>query len=163
MIFRRRFVLFLVSALITGLVPARGEHHGRDRDDDGHGGRESVRRGRGDSALEDVMEEMSENFRKLRRQVEDKAQNASSLALVARLRELAAQGAGMKPRMIARAAADEQPKLLRSYQEQMRELAATFGDLEAALRAGKNGKAASIVEDIRELQKAGHHKFRTED
>ena len=69
----------------------------------------------------------------------------------------------LQPKMIARAPVADRARLLAGYQDQIKELAATCGDLEAALRAGKNTEATDIVADIRELQKAGHHKYRTKD
>jgi soluble cytochrome b562 len=109
------------------------------------------------------MEEMNGVFRKLRRQVDDKATNASSIALAANLHQLAQRVVKSTPRLVARAPEKDRAALLASYREQMQELIATIDDLQAALKAGKNAKAVEIVEDLRDLEKAGHHKFRAED
>lgn len=165
-----RLSLFL---LLAGpqLLPGsdRREHSGNrtesGEDEDGHsrGDRESHRKEKGGSELEDVMEQMSSAFRKLRRQVDDKTLNASSIALAANLHQLAQRVVKSTPRLVARAPEKDRAALLAAYREQMQELIATFDDLQAALKAGKNAKAVEIVEDLRDLEKAGHRKFRSED
>jgi hypothetical protein len=170
MMTRRLIFIVLTGLLALGQPAARAEHHGRGGDDDEHsdgegssrGGRQTGRREKGDSELEDVMEEMNGAFRKLRRQVEDKAQNPSSLTLAGTLYRLAQRAAQMTPRMIVHAPDKDRPGLLANYRDQMKELVATVADLQVALRAGKNAQAAGIIDDLRDLEKAGHHKFRTE-
>ncbi len=172
-LFARQILRLLLPVLLLVAQPrARAESHDHEGADDEHaetdgghnrGGREAGRKDKSGSELEDVMEEMNGAFRKLRRQVDDQTQNAASLALVERMRALAQRAALLSPRMMTQAPEKDRAGLLASYREQMQELMATFTDLQAALKAGKNSKAADIVEDLRELEKAGHHKFRTDE
>jgi soluble cytochrome b562 len=165
-----RLGLIFLLAVSPSLVRAERHEHsgtrsesGEDEDGRSRSGRESGRKEKGDSELEDVMEEMNGAFRKLRRQVDDKTQNASSIALAANLHQLAQRAMKSTPRLVAQAPEKDRAALLTAYREQMQELIATFADLQAALKTGKNAKAAEIVEDLRDLEKAGHHKFRAED
>lgn len=167
---RRLFPRLLAVLLLLQLSVVRAERHDHEEGDgdaarpEGKAtGREGGRRDKGDTSLEDVMDDMNAAFRTLRRQVGDPGKNPSSLKLAASMHELARQASRLQPRMVTHSPREEQPALLAAYQERMKELVATIADLEAALKAGKNRAAAEIVEDLRELQRAGHRKFRTDN
>jgi hypothetical protein len=159
--------LLLIAAMESGAAERRGREAGEDDRSDAavrsRSGREGGQKEKGDSELEDIMDEMNGNFRKLRRQVSDKSQSASSLTLAANLVRLTQKAAQLTPRLIAQAPEKDRAAMLASYRDQMQELAATFTDLQSALKDGKNGKAAEIVDDLRELESAGHRKFRAKD
>ncbi len=163
---RRHFLRLIASLGVLGLLPAlRAERDGRDDDEGGSGrGREGrSHREKGDSSLEDAMEEMSSAFRQLRRQVADPRQNASSATLAATMHRQAKIALDLKPRMVVHAPQEEQAALLSGYRKRIQELIATIEDLQQALKAGKNRDAESLVDDLRDLQKSGHRKYRTED
>ena len=170
--FFQRFGCFGLSLLLISAVNCvAAERRARGADEDersdagirNRSGREAGQKEKGDGELEDVMDEMNGNFRKIRRQVSDKSQNASSLTLAANLVRLTQKATQLTPRLITQAPEKDRAAMLASYRDQIQELAATFADLQAALKDGKNGKAAEIVEDLRELESVGHRKFRAKD
>lgn len=158
-------LVLLACALAWPVAGRGGEREDRGEDEhqtEGkHGGRTKERRE--GTELEDVMGDMNTICRRLRRQAGDQTQNGASLELAARLKILVRRAAALRPARIARTPVAEQPKLQASYEEQMQELLATVGDLEKALKTGRNNEALKILDDMRELQNAGHHKFRTKE
>ena len=112
------------------------------------------------SALEDSMSAMNGAFKKLRRQVEDPAQNEASLALVAKLRKACVEASLLMPEKIGHLPAKDQAAAKASYTEKMKKLIATVDELSAALKAGKNTEAAGIIKDLGMQEGAGHKEFK---
>ncbi len=110
--------------------------------------------------LEMRMSRMNKAFRKLRKQVADPAQNASSLELVATMQTAAKEALDFTPEKAADLPADQQAKFVDDYKAGMKAMMDEFTKLSAALTAGKNDDAAKIVAEIFDLEKKDHKEFR---
>jgi len=109
-----------------------------------------------ETELDQKMEDMNGAFRKLRRQIADASANASSLELVAKLRKASEESVALVPAKAAKVPEADREKFVAAYQAKMKEFIAEVDKLKAALEAGKNDEAATI------LQKAGHREFRVQ-
>lgn len=110
--------------------------------------------------LEDRMEKMNSAWRRLRRQVADPAQNASSLELVATIREASKGTEKMTPAKAADVPAAERAKFLADYEAGMKKFFTQLDTLEAALKAGKTDDAQKALTDIADYQKKSHKAFK---
>jgi soluble cytochrome b562 len=110
--------------------------------------------------LEMRMDRMGKAFRKLKRQVADPTQNASSLQLVATMQDAATEALKFTPEKTADLPADQQAKFVEDYKAGIKGMQDEFAKLSAALTAGKNDDAAKIVADIDALEKKDHKEFR---
>jgi soluble cytochrome b562 len=110
--------------------------------------------------LEMRMDRMNKAFRKLRKQVADPAQNASSLELVATMQTAATESLDLTPAKAADLPADQQAKFVDDYKAGIKGMLDEFTKLSAALTAGKNDDAAKIVAEIFDLEKKDHKEFR---
>lgn len=116
-----------------------------------------------ETELGNHMDKMSGAFRKLRKQVNDAAQNAESLKLVATIKEEAAASAKLEPAMKSEKPAAEQAKFVADYQAKMKEFNGKVAALEAALKANNNTEAAKLVDELAAAQKKGHGEFKKKD
>ncbi len=110
--------------------------------------------------LEDQMEEINAAYRKLGRQVADAAKNADSLKQVAIIREHALAALKHDPKRKADVPAPEQAKFLSDYQAAMKAFVVTVDKLGAALTAGKNDVAVTVLQELKKAQEDGHRDFR---
>lgn len=110
--------------------------------------------------LEDRMEKINAAWRKLRRQVEDPAQNAATLALLADIRAASAGAEKLTPAKASDLPEADRAKFQADYAAAMKKLAGMLDQLEAALKAGQNADAAKLVTDINNLQRESHKAFR---
>jgi hypothetical protein len=106
------------------------------------------------------MTEMEQIFRELRVQISDPNQNASSLEMVGRLKENSVAARGTMPPMIAKLPSAQQPAKLAAYKQQMSKLIGQEDELQKALRAGQNARAADILKAIIATRQEGHAQFR---
>ena len=118
--------------------------------------------GHGHTELDEKMETMNKAFRKLRRQIADAASNASSLELVADLRKAAEESVSLIPSRAEKVPEAEREKFTAAYAEKMKEFVAEVDKLKAALEAGKNDEAATLLAKLGSLQKSGHREFRAQ-
>lgn len=116
-----------------------------------------------ETELGNHMDKMNGAFRKLRKQVNDVAQNAESLKLVATIKEEAAASAKLEPAKKSEIPAAEQAKFVADYQAKMKEFNGKVAALEAALKANKNDEAAKLVDELAAAQKQGHKNFKKQD
>lgn len=116
-----------------------------------------------DTPLEKEMEGINKAWRQIRRQVNDPASNASTIALVAKTKQHAEASVGLEPILLSQQAEGEKEAFLNGYQEKMKEMVALLGDLEVALGEGDNAKAVQLVSSINELRKEGHRAYKPED
>lgn len=106
------------------------------------------------------MEKLNAPWRKLRRQVADPAQNATSLELLAKIREAAKGTEQLTPAKAADLPESQRAKFQASYAEGMRKFFGQLDALEAALKAGDNARAGTLVAAIADNQRESHKKFR---
>ncbi len=112
--------------------------------------------------LEKKMESMNRAFRKLRKQISDSAQNASSLELVATIREGAQDSLTLTPEKAATLPESERAKFISDYQDGIKKLIGKLDALSDALKANKNDVAEADLKDIASFQRDEHKEFRKE-
>lgn len=110
--------------------------------------------------LEDRMERINSAWRRLRRQVADPAQNASSLELIATIREAAKGTEKMKPAKIEEIPEAGRAKFLADYEAGMKKFFEQLDALEKALRANNNEEAGKVLSAIADHQKSSHKAFK---
>ena len=108
------------------------------------------------------MEVMGKAFKKLRKQVGDASQNASSLELVASARKAAEEAIDLTPEKAASVPESERPKFIADYKDGIKKLIAKFDALSEALKANNNAEAEKIFKDISSFQRKEHHEFQKE-
>jgi soluble cytochrome b562 len=109
------------------------------------------------------MDRVSKAFRKLRKQISDPTQNASSLALLSTMQGALAEAIDLTPEKAADVPADQKAKFIDDYKAGIKGMQDEFTKLGDALTAGKNDDAAKIVADIFALEKKDHKDFRRPD
>lgn len=109
--------------------------------------------------LEDRMDEMGGAYKKLRKQINDPAQNAASLALVAKIQAGTEKAIKLTPAKAADLPEADRAKFIADYQAGIKHLQGTLGKLEQALKANDNAEAAKILKEAGAEQKEGHKQF----
>jgi soluble cytochrome b562 len=115
---------------------------------------------RPDTDIEKDMHKIGRAYRQLRKQVNDPAQNASSLELVAAIRAGALDARAHTPLKAADLPEQDRPAFAVGFQKKMDGFIAAVNQLEEALKAGNNAEAARLAGELDRLQKAGHKDFR---
>src|SRR5271166_2998392 len=98
--------------------------------------------------LEMRMDRIGKAFRKLKKQVADPAQNASSLELLAKMQAAAKEAVDFTPKKAEDIPADQRAKFEDDFKSGISNLQDLFTKLQDALSAGKNDDAVKIVADI---------------
>jgi hypothetical protein len=110
--------------------------------------------------LEMRMDRVGKAFRKLRKQVADPAQNASSLQLLATMDDALKDALDLTPAKAQDLPEDQRPKFVEDYKAGIKGMQDEFSKLRDALTAGKNDDAAKVVADIVAAEKKDHKDFR---
>lgn len=110
--------------------------------------------------LELRMDRMGKAFRKLRKQVADPAQNASSLQLLSTMEDAAKEAIDLTPAKAEDIPADQKAKFVDDFKAGIKSLQDLFAKLRDALTAGNNDDAVKIVADMAALEKKDHKEFR---
>lgn len=108
------------------------------------------------------MEKMQGAFRRLGRLVKDASKNEDSLKQIAIIREHAEASAKLEPERKALVPADKQEKFVADYRAKMKSFLADLGKLEAAIKAGNNAEAETLLATVKQDQKEGHKDFKKE-
>jgi hypothetical protein len=110
--------------------------------------------------LELRMDRMGKAFRKLRKQVADPTQNASSLQLLSTMDDAMKEALDLTPAKADDVPADQRAKFVDDYKAGIKGMQDELAKLRAALTAGKNDDATKIVAEIFEQEKKDHKEFR---
>jgi soluble cytochrome b562 len=110
--------------------------------------------------LETKMDRMGKAFRKLRKQVADPTQNASSIDLASKMLAAAKEAELLTPEKAADLPEDQRPKFVADFKAGIQAMEDEIQKLSDALTAGKNDVAASIVADMGAMEKKGHKEFK---
>lgn len=105
------------------------------------------------------MEDMGGAYKKLRKQINDAAQNAASLALVAKIQAGTEKALKLTPAKAADLPEGDRAKFVADYQAGIKHLQGTLAKLEQALKANDNAEAAKILKETGAEQKEGHKQF----
>ncbi|HEY5078446.1 MAG TPA: cytochrome b562 [Opitutaceae bacterium] len=110
--------------------------------------------------LEMRMDRMGKAFRKLKKQVADPAQNASSLLLLTTMDDAIKEALDLTPAKAQDLPEDQRAKFVEDFKAGLKGMQDEFAKLRDALTAGKNDDATKIVADIGGLEKKDHKEFR---
>jgi soluble cytochrome b562 len=106
------------------------------------------------------MDKIGSAMRKLRKQIDDPASNASSLALVSQVRAAAEAAAGETPAWAAEKPEADRAKFVADFRSDMKDFVGKVDSLAAALDANDNAAAAKIYKDLISAERDGHKEFR---
>lgn len=105
------------------------------------------------------MDEIGAAFKKLRRQIADATQNASSIALIAKMTAAAEKATKLTPAKTADLPETERAKFISDYQSEMKVLVEQLGKVTAALQANDNAGAEKLLKEIGAMQRKDHKVF----
>jgi len=110
--------------------------------------------------LEMRMDRIGKAFRKLKKQVADPAQNASSLELLSAMQAAAKEALEFTPAKAEDLPEDQRAKFEEDFKSGIKNLQDLFAKLQDAFAAGKNEDAARLVDEIGGFEKKEHKEFR---
>jgi len=113
--------------------------------------------------LEQRMDRIGKAYRKLRKQVADPAQNASSLELIAQIEAAAKEALEFTPEKAEDIPADQRAKFVEDFKAGIHQLQDKFSELQGLVAAGKNDEAAKLVTEITDFEKKSHKEFKRPD
>lgn len=106
------------------------------------------------------MDRMGKAFRKLKKQVADPAQNASSLELVATIQAAAKEALQFTPAKAEDLPEDQRAKFNEDFKAGINQLLDKLSGLKEAIAAGKNDEASRLFAEIGNFEKKEHKEFR---
>lgn len=116
-----------------------------------------------DTPLMKEMKLINKNLRTLKRQVEDASKKDENLGLIAASKKAIEASIKMEPVKTKDVAAGDKAAYLDKYKAQMTDLAKSYDELEAAVKAGKADDAKKIFEKLSEQKEKGHKDFAPEE
>lgn len=112
-----------------------------------------------DTQLTKEMKVVNKSLRTLKRQVEDAAKKDENLALIAASKKAIEASLKLDPAKTKDVPAGEKAAYLDKYKAQMNDLAKSFDELDAAVKAGKADDAKKVFEKLSEQKEKGHKDF----
>lgn len=106
------------------------------------------------------MSAMNTAFKAVGRQLEDAAQNASTLEQLTVIETNAKAALAMIPAKKQQVAAADQAKFQAGYEAGMKDFLTTVAKLKASIKAGKNTEAVAIYDQMKDMQRDGHKEYR---
>lgn len=116
-----------------------------------------------DTQLAKDMKTVNKSLRTLKRQVEDTSKKDDSLALIATAKTAIEACMKQDPAKTKDVPAAEKAAYLDKYKAQMTDLAKSFDELEAAVKADKVDDAKKVFEKLSEQKEKGHKDFAPEE
>jgi len=113
--------------------------------------------------LEKTMYVMSKANRQLKKQISDESKNASSLELVAKIRDSAEAAVKLIPAKAKDLHEGERAEFTAKYEASMKAFLETVTKLENDLKANDNDSAKKDLAKLGSEQKEGHKNFRKEE
>jgi soluble cytochrome b562 len=110
--------------------------------------------------LELRMDRVGKAFRKIRKQVADPTQNASSIDLASKMMAALKEAEDLTPEKAADLPEDQRPKFISDFKDGIKAMEDEVSKLSDALTAGKNDDAAKIVADMFAMEKKDHKEFK---
>lgn len=106
------------------------------------------------------MSAMNTAFKAIGRQIDDPSKNASTLEQLTIVETNAKAAIAMEPEKKTQIPAGDQAKFVADYKEGMKQFLVTVDKMRAALKAGKNAEAATILDTMKDQQRDSHKEFR---
>jgi soluble cytochrome b562 len=113
-----------------------------------------------DTPMEKEMSAMNKAYKALKKSVEDPAQKAENLKLIAEIKKTTEASAKMEPKTTADQPAAGKAAYLEKYKAQMADFAKEVAALEAAVNAGNTAAAKASFDKLNDLKKKGHEDFK---
>ena len=109
--------------------------------------------------LEKEMKTMNKSLRALKKQVADAAKKDENLALIATIKKSLEASIKLEPAKTKEVPAAEKAAYLDKYKAQMTDLAKTYDELEAAIKADKADDVKKALDKLSEQKEKGHKDF----
>jgi len=116
-----------------------------------------------DTPLAKEMKVVNKSIRTMKRQIDDASKKDDNLALIATAKKSLAECLKMEPAKTKDVPAGEKAAYLDKYKSEMKEVAKTFDDLEAAVKDGKTDDAKKIFEKLADEKEKGHKDFNPDE
>lgn len=116
-----------------------------------------------DTPLTKEMKTMNKSLRALKKQVADATKKDDNLALVATIKKSLDAAAKLEPAKTKEVPAAEKTAYLDKYKAQMTDLAKTYDELEAAIKADKADDVKKALDKLSEQKEKGHKDFAPEE
>jgi hypothetical protein len=113
--------------------------------------------------LEMRMDRMAKAFRKLKKQVADPTQNASSLELAGKMMDAAKETETLTPEKTMDLPEDQRAKFVDDFHAGIKAMEDEISKLTDALTAGKNDDAAKILAEMGSMEHKDHKEFKRPD
>ena len=112
-----------------------------------------------DTPLAKEMKTMNKSLRALKKQYVDPEKKDDCLALLATIRKSLEAAAKLEPAKTKEVPAAEKAAYLDKYKAQMTDLAKSYDELEAAIKAGKAEDAKKALDKLSDEKEKGHKDF----
>ena len=116
-----------------------------------------------DTPLTKQMKIQNKSLRTLKRQIDDASKKDENLALIATAKTSVAESDKLEPAKTKDIPAADKAAYLEKYHAEMKDLAKTWDDLEAAVKDGKADDAKKIFEKLADQKEKGHKDFNPDD
>lgn len=116
-----------------------------------------------DTPLMKEMKTVNKTLRTLKRQAADASKKDENLALIATIKKSLGASVKLEPAKTKDVPASEKAAYVEKYKQQMTDLAKTFDELEAAIKADKADDAKKLFEKLSEQKEKGHKDFGADD
>lgn len=113
-----------------------------------------------DTELGKLMHQVGKNWRSVRKQVENPADNASTLALVTEIHGLLEKALKLEPVRANDVPPADRAKFVEDFRAHLKEFIGLVDQLQAALKANDNATAADLVKKMGAAQREDHKAFR---
>jgi chaperonin cofactor prefoldin len=116
-----------------------------------------------DTPLAKEMKIVNKSLRTIKRQVADASKKDENLQLIATIKKSLDAEIKLEPAKTKDVPAGEKAAYLDKYKAQMNDLAKSFDELEAAIKADKQDDAKKIFDKLSDQKEKGHKDFAPED
>ena len=116
-----------------------------------------------DTELGKTMDVLNKAWKKLRKQVTDPASNASSVELVAIVKEQSEKALTLQPDKAKDLPEADRPKFIEGYKAKMKEFHDKLDKLSDAFKANDNTTAAALLKELGLMQREGHKEYKRPD
>jgi len=113
-----------------------------------------------DTPMEKEMSAMNKAYKALKKSLEDPAQKAENLKLIAEIKKTTEASSKMEPKTTADQPAAGKAAFVEKYKAQMADFAKEVAALEAAVNAGDMAAAKASFDKLNDLKKKGHEAFK---
>ncbi len=110
--------------------------------------------------LEDLMHEMEDHYKALKKQVAQAEYQTDSLERIVLFQRLSLLAKTMTPPVIHRLPSDQRASKLTAYRKTMNQLIHRLSDLEAALLEGRFDDAPALLKKVHDVEDDGHAMFK---